>query len=101
MYVQATTAQLQSELTDVKTRLELQESETQKADSKFQFSMVEMEKLKTSFEVERSAWAEEKTGLIQQAEKAEAALQEVSAELTSLRRHVTQMVSSIFGKSPW
>ena len=60
----------------------------------------EVEKLKTSFEVERNAWAEEKTASTQRAEKAEAALQEATTELTGLKRHVSQMVSAIFGKSP-
>ena len=99
MFVQNATAQLQSQLADAKTRLENQESETWKADSKFQFSLAETEKLKTNFEAERNARAEEKTALIQQAEKAEAALQEVTTELTGLKRHVSQMVSAIFGKS--
>ena len=89
MNVQASTSQLESQLTDMKARLEQQESETRKADSKFQFSMAETEKLKTSFEVERSAWAEEKIALIQRAEKAEAALEEVTSELTGLKRHVS------------
>ena len=100
MFLQDATAELQSQLADAKTQLENQESETRKADSKFQFSMAETEKLKTSFEVERNTWAEEKTALIQWAEKAEAALQEVTTELTGLKRHVSQMVSAIFGKSP-
>nr|XP_020177458.1 MAP7 domain-containing protein 1-like [Aegilops tauschii subsp. strangulata] len=70
------TAQLQSQLVDAKTRLENQEFESQKADSKFKFSLAETEKLKTSFDAERTTWAEEKTALTQRAEKAEAALQE-------------------------
>ena len=74
MFVQDATAELQSQLADAKTRLENQESETRKAESKFQFSVAETEKLKTSFEAERNAWAEEKTALTQQAEKAKAAL---------------------------
>ena len=73
----------------MKTRLEHQESETRKADSKFQFSLAETEKLKTISEVERNAWAEEKPALIQRAEKAEAALQEVTNELTGLKHRVT------------
>ena len=63
MLVQDATAELQSQLADAKTRLENQESETRKADSKFQFSMAETEKLKTDFEAEKNAWAEEKTAL--------------------------------------
>ena len=100
MYVQTTTAQLQSELFELKARLELQEFETWKANSKFQFSVTETEKLKTRFEVEKSAWAEEKTALTQRAEKAEVALQETTTELAGLKCHVSQMVSAIFGKSP-
>ena len=100
MYVQATTAQLQSQLTNVKTQLEHQESETRKADSKFQFSLAEMEKLKTSFEVERNTWSEEKTALIPRAEQAEADLQEATSEVTGLKHHVSHMVSAIFGESP-
>ena len=100
MLVQDATAQLQSQLAEVKTWLEHQESETQKANSKFKFSLEETEKLKTSFDAERTAWAEEKTALMQRAEKAEANLQEVTAELTGLKHRVSQMVSAIFGESP-
>ena len=100
MLVQDATAELQSQLADAKTRLENQESETRKADSKFQFSMAETEKLKTSFEAERNAWAEEKTALTQRAEKAEAALQEVTTELTGLKHRVSHMFSAIFGEIP-
>ena len=41
------------------------------------------------------------TLLIQRAETAEAALKEVTTELTSLKNHVSQMVSTIFGKLPY
>ena len=85
MLVQDATAELQSQLADAKTRLENQESETRKANSKFQFSVAETERLKTSFEAEGNAWAEEKTALTQRAEKAEAALQEGTTELTGLK----------------
>ena len=60
--------------------------------------MAETEKLNTNFEAERNAWVEEKTALIQRAEKTEAALEEVTNELTGLKHHVSQMVSAIFGK---
>ena len=88
------------ELSELKTRLELQEAETQKANSKFVFSVGEAEKLKTGFEAEKSAWAEEKIVLTQWAEKEEAAHEEATTELTGLTRQVSQMVSAIFGKSP-
>ena len=62
--------------------------------------MSESEKLKTSFDEDKKAWAEEKMALIQHAEKAEAALEEATTELTALIQRVSQMVSAIFGKSP-
>ena len=86
-------------MNDAKTRLATQETETRKAESKFQFSVAESEKLKTGFEVEKNAWAEEKIASTQRAEKAEAALEEVTMELFGLKHHVSQMVSAIFGKS--
>ena len=45
VFVQATTTQLQSELSELKNRLEAQETETQKANSKFEFSVAKQEKL--------------------------------------------------------
>ena len=55
--------------------------------------------MKKKFETERKTWAEEKTALLSRAEQAEAALTERTAELSGLKRHVSQMVSAIFGKS--
>jgi len=51
--MQAATAELESQLNDAKTRLVTQETETQKAESKFLFSMVELEKPKTNLEAEK------------------------------------------------
>ena len=99
-FIQAATAELESQLNDAKTWLASQETETRKTESKFQFSLAESEKLKTSFEAEKKTWVEEKTALRQQADKAEATLQEVTTELTGLKRRVSQMVSYIFGDSP-
>ena len=76
--MQAATAELESQLNDAKTRLAAQENETRKAESKFQFSVTESEKLKTSFKAEKRTWVEERTALTQWAEKAEATLQEVT-----------------------
>lgn len=95
--MQAATAELESQLNDAKTRLANQESETRKAEAKFQFSITESEKMKTSFKTEKDTWDEEKTALTQRAEKAEAALQEVTTELSDLKHHVSHMASAIFG----
>ena len=88
-----------SQLTDAKTRLADQEAEIKTADSKLQISLFETKKLKSSLTAKKKSWAEEKTLLIQRAEKAKAALEEVTTELTSLKNRVSQMVSAIFGKS--
>ena len=50
--------------------------------------------------MEKKAWADEKIALINRAKKAEAALEEATGELSSLKCHVSQMVSTIFGNSP-
>ena len=88
-----------SQLTDAKTRLADQEAEIKSADSKLQLSLSETEKLKTSLTAKKKSWVEEKTLLVQCAETAEAALEEVTSELTGLKNRVSQMVSTIFGKS--
>ena len=74
---------------DLKNRLEAQETETQRANSKIEFSVSEQEKLKKGFESEKKAWVDEKIALINRAEKAEAALAETTAELSGLKRHVS------------
>ena len=48
-FVQAAMSQFESEISDLKNRLEAQEIETQKANSKFEFSVSEQEKLKKDF----------------------------------------------------
>ena len=88
-----------SQLTDAKTWLTDQEAEIKTADSKLQLSLSEIEKLKTSLTAKKKSWAEEKMLLIQHAKTAEAALEEVTTELTGLKNRVSQMVSAIFGKS--
>ena len=78
----------------------MQEMETRKANAKFVSSITTQEKLKTEFDAERKAWAEEKAALVTRAEQAEKTLSEKTAELSGLKRQVSQMVAAIFGKSP-
>ena len=92
---------MDSQLADAKTRLAAQETEIKNTESKLQLSISEAEKPKTSFDVEKKSWADEKTSLTLRAETAEAALKEVTAELTGLKNRVSQMVSAIFGESPY
>ena len=84
----------------MKSRLEFQESELEEANNKFEFSVSEQEKLKKELEAKKKDWADEKTALISRAEKAEKTLEEITGELAGLKRHISQMVSAIFGKSP-
>ena len=62
-----------------------QETETQKANSKFEFSISEQEKLKQNFESEKKIWADEKAALVTRAETAEASLAEAMTELSDLK----------------
>ena len=98
--MQAVSKKLEADLADLKSRLKMQEMETRKANAKFVSSIATQEKLKTEFDAERKAWVEEKAALVTRAEQAEKALSEKTAELSSLKRQVSQMVATIFGKSP-
>ena len=98
--MQAVGKKLESDLADLKSRLKAQEMETRKANAKFVSSIAAQEKLKTEFDAERKAWAEEKAALVTRAEQAEKALTEKTAELSGLKRQVSQMVAAIFGKLP-
>ena len=95
--VQAACKKFEADISDLKNRT--QETETRKANAKFESSIAAPEKLKKNFEAERKTWAEEKATLVSRAEQAERALMERTAELSGLKRHVSQMVTAIFGKS--
>ena len=97
--VQAACKKFEFDISDLKNRLRTQETETRKANAKFKSSIAAQEKLKKNFEAERKTWAEEKATLVSRAEQAEKALTERTAELSGLKRHVSQMVAAIFGKS--
>ena len=96
--MQAIISQFESEIVDPKNHVAAQEIETQKANSKFEFSVSEQENLKKNFESEKKIWTGEKAGLVTQAETAEASLANATAELTGLQRQISRMVSAIFGK---
>ena len=84
--IQAAGKNLEADLADVKSRLKKQEMETRKANAKFVSSIAAQEKLKTEFDAERKAWAEEKAALVTRAEQAEKTLFEKTAELSGLKR---------------
>ena len=96
--MQAAISQFESEVAVLKSRLGTQELETQKANSKFEFSVSGQEKLKQNFESKKKIWADEKAALVTRAETAEASLAEATAELSDLKRQISRMVSAIFGE---
>ena len=62
--MQAASKKLEADLADLKNRLKMQEMETRKENAKFVSSIAAQEKLKTEFDAERKAWAEEKVALV-------------------------------------
>ncbi|XBI54809.1 hypothetical protein VPH35_036746 [Triticum aestivum] len=85
----------ESDLADLKSRLKTQEMETRKANAKFVSSIAAQEKLKTEFDAEQKAWAEEKAALVTRAEQAEKALTEKTAELSGLKRQVSKWSANL------
>ena len=74
--MQAACKKIETDISKLKSRLKTQETETRKANAKFESSIAAQEKLKKNFEAERKTWAEEKTTLVSRAEQAEKALSE-------------------------
>ena len=56
-FVQAACKKFETEISELKNRLKTQETETRKANAKFEFSVAAQEKLKKKFETERKTWA--------------------------------------------
>ena len=67
-FVQAAGKKFEAELSELKNRLKTQETETRKANAKFESSIAAQETLKKKFEAERKTWAEEKAALVSPAE---------------------------------
>ena len=93
-------SELNSQLSDAKTRLASQESEIKSSTSKLQMSLSATENLKTSFASKEKVWENEKALLTRRAETAKTAPKEISTELNGLKGRVSQMVAAIFGKLP-
>src|SRR4051812_17553684 len=88
----------ESQTDDLQENLKSQQAETSKAKEELTSTLSAMEKLKEGFNKERADWATEKAALTQRAEKAEAALKPVVDELTSVKRQVHAMTTTVFGK---
>ena len=61
-------------------------------------SLEEIEKIKASFDGERTAWESDKAALLKKAEEIEDQLKPVIDELAGLKQHITHMTTTIFGK---
>lgn len=88
-----------SNLTVLRKDFEAKQALRAKAESSLQSSLEESEKIRVGFETERKSFETEKAALIQSAENAEDQLAPVIEELAWLKRHITQMIQAIFGKS--
>ena len=53
--------------------------------------------MKKNFAMDKKNWTDEKASLVTRAETAEALLAKATAELSGLKRQISQMVSAIFG----
>ena len=88
----------ENQVADLQENLKSQQAETSKAKEELARTLSAMEHLKESFKKKQADWATEKSTLIKRVEDAEAALKPVADELTSIKRHVHTMTTTIFGK---
>ena len=75
----------ESQVTDLRQNIKIQQSETSKAKSELKTALEETEKLKREFSAERTNWETEKAALLKRVEDDEAALKPVTEELSSLK----------------
>ena len=87
-----------SQIADLQENIKSQQAETSKAKDELKTALTAMEQLKENFKKKRADWATEKSALIKRAEDAETALKPVTDELTSIKRHIHDMTTVIFGK---
>ena len=90
----------ESQIADLQENIKSQQTETSKAKEELTSALAAMEKLKESFKSERAGWDTEKATLLKRAKDAEAALNPVVEELTSLKWQINAMTSVVFGKEP-
>ena len=88
----------ESQIADLQENIKSQQAETSKAKEELTSALAAMEKLKESFKSERAGWDAEKTTLLKRVEDAEAALNPVAEELTSLKQQINAMTAAVFGK---
>ena len=85
----------ESQLTDLRENIKSRQAESFKAKDELTSTLASIEKLKEDLKHERANWDAEKTTLVKQAEVAEVALKPVTEELTSLKRQINTMTSSL------
>ena len=87
-----------SQIADLQENIKSQLAETSKAKDELKGALTAMEQLKDGFKNKCASWETEKAGLLKRAEYAEAALNPVEEELSSLKHQINAMTSTIFGK---
>ena len=88
----------ESNIADLKRSLEAQQTERAKAELSLKSSSENIEKIKANFDGERAAWEIEKDALLKRAEDAESRCAAAIEDLSSLKKHISQMTAAIFGK---
>ena len=96
--MQAELSKKESQIADLQENIKSQQAETSKAKDELTSAISAMEKLKESFKNKQAGWDTEKSTLLKRAEDAEAALNPVAEELTSLKQQINAMTATIFGK---
>ena len=83
---------------ELQENVKSQQVEAAKAKEELIQALAGMEKLKESFNQDRAEWETEKAGLTKRVVDAEEALKPVVEELAGLKRQISAMTSTIFGK---
>ena len=76
----------ESQIADLRENIKSQQAETSKAKDEVTNALAVMEKLKENFKAKEVGWHTERSALLKRAEDAEAALEPVTEELSSLKQ---------------
>ena len=88
----------ESEMTSLKKNLALQQTARSEAETKWRVTVEDLEKTQVDFALFKKNTETQQAALTKRAEDAEGRLTTVSAELQTLKQHISRMTSAIFGK---
>ena len=85
-------------MASLKKNLALQQTARSEAETKWRVTVEDLEKTQVDFALFKKNTETHQAALTKHAEDAEGRLTIVSAELQTLKRHISRMTSAIFGK---